>query len=78
MSRHEEDMRLLEISREIEERLQRTVRISHSEVLRICAADLLSKYKTAEKSGNSSEAEMLECVLTKYYLTQDEFELYTR
>lgn len=77
MSRHEEDMRLLQISREIEEGLQRTVKIPHSETLRICAADLLSKYKTANRGGQSSEAEMLECVLTKYYLTQDEFELYT-
>ena len=72
-----EDKRLREIQSEIYDSLQRTVKISHEESLRIVAADLLGKYKLARSRGLDSEADMLECVLRKYYLVDEEFELYT-
>lgn len=73
----EKDERLLQIHREIEERLQRTVRISHDEAERIATADLLSKYKSAKIRKCDNDATALKKVLITYYLTQDEFELYT-
>lgn len=71
------DMRLLQIQREIEEALQRTVKISHSEATRITAADLLSKYKGAKSRKQHEDVAALRHVLTRYYLTVDEFEIYT-
>lgn len=72
-----DDKRLLEINREIQESLQRTIKVPHDEIIRIVAADLLAKYKSAVERGYSSEADMIECVLKCYYLTHEEFELYT-
>jgi RNase H-fold protein (predicted Holliday junction resolvase) len=73
----EPDMRVLQIQREIEEALQRTVKISHSEATRITAADLLSKYKGAKSRKQHEDVAALRHILTRYYLSEDEFEIYT-
>lgn len=73
----EPDMRVLQIQREIEEALQRTVKISHSEATRITAADLLSKYKGAKLRKEHEDVVALRRILTRYYLSEDEFDLYT-
>ena len=72
---HDEAETILEISRTIEEALSTVVKIDYRQVNNIVVADLLGKYKTAIRIGMSSEAKMLECVLTKYYLARGEFEV---
>lgn len=70
----EEASKLISISKELQDALSTTITIDHNQVLDIVVADLLAKYKSANDRGLDSEAEMLECVLVKYYLTQDELE----
>jgi len=69
-----EAVRLLDISKEIEDAMSTTVRINKDQVLDIVVADLFAKLKTAKRSGLDSHANMLECVLLQYYLAPDELE----
>lgn len=71
------DKRLAEIQQEIYESLERTVKISNGEAERITTADLLEKYSFAKKTNRKVNADLLEKVIRMYYLTDDEWDMYT-
>lgn len=72
------DTRLLEIQAEIEHAMSRHVCVTHGEVERLVAADLLDKYRGACDRRDDKNAELLRNVLTAYYLTEDEFKEYRK
>ena len=70
----DEASKLINISKELQDALSTTIKIDHDQVLDIVVADLFAKYKSARNRRLGREADMLECVLVKYYLTQNELE----
>lgn len=69
--------KILEISRRMDEKLSKTVKISHLQVLEITVADLSEKYIFNIQRGNKDWALAFEKVL-QYYLDEQEMSHLTK
>lgn len=64
---------IMDLHRDIEDKLSVSVKIPHSEVTRIVVEDLSAKYLHNIQSGNKEWSDALSKVL-RYYLSDDEMQ----